>query len=834
MKKLYVLICLIFTFNFAFSQLGFEQRYISTESSYGETIFAADFTGNGHLDVIYSTTSAASGDSVKMSIHGDGEGGFTFPYYVSSLHSAFALYAADLDGDTDIDIISADFSEDNVAWHNNSYNGLLYFDSDVEDIITNSANAPTSVFAEDIDGDGDKDILVASNYDDTVAWYENTDGYGNFGPEQVISYLSNGPQHISAADVDNDGDIDVLVASTVDDSVRWYRNTNGLGVFELGQTITTFADTAVKARFVDIDGDGDLDVISASRSDDKIAWYENTDGLGNFGSQQIIDTSIDFVKEVHSGDLDNDGDMDIIASSGSYGGSNPDSELVWFENIDGLGTFGTKQVISDTGEGAHSVMIIDMDEDGLLDVLFVSSFEMGWFKNLGISRNEISGNVRLDTNFTGCDANDVPTPNLIITTTNGTETLSTLTLNNSIYQLFPNEGNYTTTIASQLPNYFNSFPNSHNSNFVGYGSTETADFCLQASGIVDDLSVSLYPLFGHPRPGFNTTYQLVYRNNGTTVQNGNLSLVFDDTKIQFINANENVTLSSINTLDFNYSNLNPFEIRVINFNFNVYQIPTTNIDDVLSFTATIDPISGDATQDDNEFILEDVVFGAYDPNDIQVLEGDEVHIDDADKYLHYIIRFQNTGTAEAINVNVENILDDKLDWTTLQLETLSHDGRVEITNGSQLNFIFDDINLPDSTNDEPNSHGYITYKIKPLNTIQIGDVISNTADIFFDFNPAITTNTVATEYVDLLSVSDYEFNTFSVYPNPTNGILNITSKSEIWSIDIMDINGRVLKEFQFSNPTSNPKINLSEIANGIYFLNIESNQGSDTIKVVKK
>src|SRR5690606_15369057 len=125
----------------------------------------------------------------------------------------------------------------------------------------------------------------------------------------------------------------------------------------------------------------------------------------------------------------------------------------------------------------------------------------------------------------------------------------------------------------------------------------------------------------------------------------------------------------------------------------------------------------------NEFVI-----GSYDPNDITCLEGEEILIEDANKYLHYLIRFQNTGTASAINVRVDNELDAKLDWTTMQLESLSHPGRVKITNGSEVSFIFDNINLPDSTNDEPNSHGFITYKIKPKSNVAIGDIFSNTAD----------------------------------------------------------------------------------------------------------
>ncbi len=169
---------------------------------------------------------------------------------------------------------------------------------------------------------------------------------------------------------------------------------------------------------------------------------------------------------------------------------------------------------------------------------------------------------------------------------------------------------------------------------------------------------------------------------------------------------------------------------------------------MLVSTATVNPISGDETEDDNVFTLEQTVIGSYDPNDITVLEGDEIFIEDASKYIHYLIRFQNTGTASAIFVRVEHILDEKLDWTTMQLESLSHTGRVQITDGSNVEFNFNNINLPDSTTDEPNSHGYIAFKIKPKTDIEVGDVFNAVAGIYFDFNPPIVTNIATTEIVE--------------------------------------------------------------------------------------
>ena len=172
-----------------------------------------------------------------------------------------------------------------------------------------------------------------------------------------------------------------------------------------------------------------------------------------------------------------------------------------------------------------------------------------------------------------------------------------------------------------------------------------------------------------------------------------------------------------------------------------------------------------------------------------------------DKYLNYIIRFQNTGTASAINVRVENILDNHLDWQSFQLLSTSHDNRVEINDGNQVAFFFDGIYLPDSTSNEPESHGFIAYKIKPKSDIQVGDIISNTADIYFDFNEAVITNTVTTEIVEPVSIDENTLLNFSIYPIPTSGILTIQTKENISQIEIYDRLGQLLFCLLYTSPS---------------------------------
>jgi len=159
-----------------------------------------------------------------------------------------------------------------------------------QQVISTAAESARSVFAADLDGDGDFDVLSAARYPANVAWYENTDGAGSFGSQQVISPPENGALSVFAADVDGDGDLDVLSASvggspTYESRIAWYENMDGAASFGSQQVISTAVSYPHSVFAADVDGDGDLDVLSASYYDDKIAWYEN------LGSQFALATT---------------------------------------------------------------------------------------------------------------------------------------------------------------------------------------------------------------------------------------------------------------------------------------------------------------------------------------------------------------------------------------------------------------------------------------------------------------------------------------------------------------------------------------------------------------
>ena len=291
-------------------------------------------------------------------------------------NGARAVYAIDIDGDGDIDVLSASFVDDKIAWYKN-LDGQGNFSEQL--IITTSVDSPKSVFAEDLDGDGDMDVITTSfnNGSPDVFWIENLDGQGTFDVEKIISDDANGAIAVHAADMDGDGDIDVLSASTDDNKIAWYENTDGLGSFGAQQIITTNALNARTVYTADIDGDGDMDVISASTTGDTVIWFKN-DGLGNFGVEQIIANNINAVSSVFAEDIDGDGDFDVLSASGG------DNKISWFENSNGLGEFGAEQIISTLTAGAHSVHAADLDNDGDMDVLSASAidYRIAWYENI--------------------------------------------------------------------------------------------------------------------------------------------------------------------------------------------------------------------------------------------------------------------------------------------------------------------------------------------------------------------------------------------------------------------------------------------------------------------
>ena len=182
---------------------------------------------------------------------------------------------------------------------------------------------PSAVFAADLDNDGDLDFLSASVGDSKIAWYENEDALGTAGAQRVITNEARQTSYIFAADLDNDGWTDVLSATTSDDTVAWYRN-EGDGEFGSRRVITDSANGASSVVAADLNDDGQPDIVVASVFDDTVAWFPNLGG-GQFGAENVLTTTANGVSLAIVGDVDADGDPDVVSASRGNG-------IEWFEN----------------------------------------------------------------------------------------------------------------------------------------------------------------------------------------------------------------------------------------------------------------------------------------------------------------------------------------------------------------------------------------------------------------------------------------------------------------------------------------------------------------------
>ncbi|MBV2104610.1 MAG: DUF4347 domain-containing protein, partial [Candidatus Thiodiazotropha sp. (ex Lucina aurantia)] len=340
---------------------SFTAHTITSAANGAASVTTVDMDGDGDLDVV----SASQNDNKIAWYENDGSQNFTAHTISTAASGAFAVTTADVDGDGDIDVLSASITDDKIAWYENDGN-----ENFTAHTITLGADIAASVAAADVDDDGDIDVLSASVGDDRVVWYEN-DGNENFTTRTITSSAV-GASFVTTVDLDEDGDLDVLSTSTYDNRVAWYEN-DGNENFTT-HTVTTSATEARQVIAADVDGDGDLDLLSASRSSDKLAWYEN-DGFENF-TLHTITAAAGPVSAVAAADIDGDGDLDVISASYT------DDNVVWFEN-DGSENFTANTIASVTGE-AFSVAVADMDGDGDVDVLATddAADAVTWYENV--------------------------------------------------------------------------------------------------------------------------------------------------------------------------------------------------------------------------------------------------------------------------------------------------------------------------------------------------------------------------------------------------------------------------------------------------------------------
>lgn len=340
-----------------------------------ETRSIADLDNDGDLDILISSDYELAW---YENLDGLGTYGevkiFGLPPFIGP-----ATAAGDWDNDGDLDVISISEVEDKIYMFEN-IDGAGHFSSALVLFETiGSINSPRELTITDFDGDGFLDLfyLIGSSSLSNLVLKRGLGVVGEWGPSSGIGYQIDKSMHnYSFGDLDGDGDKDVVIgySGVGSDNLYWFENIDEQDSFSDPILIEEgTVNYNVPTTVIDLDGDGNNDIISATVNG--ITWYPNTSGNGEFLEKKFINDDVPDSRAVKAIDIDNDGDIDIV---GLIGVSYEEGRVSFFENIDGLGTFGDAQDLNLNEESYSDIEPADIDNDGDLDLF---TFPSGWIEN---------------------------------------------------------------------------------------------------------------------------------------------------------------------------------------------------------------------------------------------------------------------------------------------------------------------------------------------------------------------------------------------------------------------------------------------------------------------
>ena len=371
----------------------------------------------------------------------------------------------------------------------------------------------------------------------------------------------------------------------------------------------------------------------------------------------------------------------------------------------------------------------------------------------------------------------------------------------------------------EVPLYYSAETNPIPFEFETEGGTETANFILSPTGNFSDLTVHNVQSSFPPSPGFTYRIHYNFQNVGTAcIATGAVS-ISPDTNLTFLGSDLAGLMESEGTLAAIVDELCPQEMLTFYVDYLVDQ--NAPLDSVISTTASITFDGTDETPLNNTYTYQEVIVGSFDPNDKLVSDA----LIDPDfiasgKKLDYTIRFMNTGTAPAHDVEIDDVLPiDQLDLSTLEFVGASHPDYTVELHTDTLRVRFGNIMLPDSGADFLGSQGYISFRVAPYGEMQVNESIFNSGAIYFDFNEPVITNVVSTTLIESTGIAEADKNRFMIYPNPNkSGVLSIAAETEFTAIKIFNTLGSLVWSQSLSG--NKASVNVPGLDSGIYFIQL--------------
>lgn len=741
-----------------------------------------DLTGDGYKDLIVATDQISSGRDQLFIFKNRGDATFENPVDIISNGDGIEfMQSEDLDGDNVPELITSHHYYGKLSRQKFDNNPKKFTNPKL--IAPADPNVSAAGFV-DLDGDGDKEAVVAIKTGDTsnkLVWYEKLDGEDNYGIEQQIPNVNSEVTKIKAADFDNDGDEDIFYA--VMSRFFWIENLDNAGSLANPVAINQSSAFAMYSDLFDFDNDGDLDLLcietipvqrifwienfgDGTFSSDKflfayqsslaiwsilyedidgddlndflywdnntIYWNKNFGGLGNYGPQTEINFQQQtFIRQLVLVDTDLDGDKDIVTST--------NLGLFLLENSDGFANFSPEWDILGEYKYVWNFLFEDFDGDRDPDLVIHN----GGDRNLYLVENfvaapNVTGLVYLDQNENGIyDNNEPPISGQKISTT--PDDLRSLTDALGHFNFTLDEGTYQFTCMQESSYAFTT--DSIVEAEINDDEMVYFEFGLKPN--TDKLIGNIKITSGPTKCDSETPFWIDYQNLGTLVANGIIEFELHPL-VNFVESAPAPSLVSGNILTWNVQDLKPSFSHHIELKL---QMPDEDFEgEIINQSAQLSLTSIDGNHSHTSLsVYQSEIKCVVASNDKLV----NPNFSDRDNYtlfgdtLDYTIRFQNTTLETVSMVRIEDYLDSKLDWETFQLMGASHPVEIRMDQQSgRLLFTFNSISLPDSTSNESSSHGFVRYHILPKENLPEFSVVENKAKIFFDFNAAVGTNSV--------------------------------------------------------------------------------------------
>lgn len=336
----------------------------------------------------------------------------------------------------------------------------------------------------------------------------------------------------------------------------------------------------------------------------------------------------------------------------------------------------------------------------------------------------------------------------------------------------------------------------------------------------NDLQINISSL--RMRPGFQTSYYIDVRNNGSTNLNAVQVEALIDTLISDISYSstpsfiENgiirwtVNIPAQTTTRYTISGLIPADVKLLGKEVVSY----VNVNHAL-----------DTYTSNNADTIQTIITGSYDPNDKQVFSEKgkrSIYVTDSTR-LEYLIRFQNTGTDTAFTVKVVDTLSSLHDLKTLKVIAASHKYTFEVKD-NVLIWTFNNILLPDSNVNEPLSHGFVKFSVKAAKGSPLFTEINNKAYIYFDYNPPVITNetsvTIGKDKTTTVEKAETFAEKILVYPNPVKDGFYVEADLK-GILKLLDMTGVIRSEQQFENKAY---LRTDKLNPGCYLIKLESKE----------